>query len=374
MRTQPLHEASVENIRVIKQLTGAIWSSLPVVPEGDVYEVALSQLTGFDRIYRMYMDDEKFKPVFRRMATTRLRVVNSLEYRDPEFGQKPNIWGYHSSQRNLLLIWQSNIARRTGGGTRLDAAARSTLAHEIRHLFQYRLYPEYFKSLKAFGKPYERQQIEIDAVWSQTLGSEIDVEYYEGDPEGFAAAVMRRLTATKELTGKERRHYYRKTLKYYHQFYDEDTRARWLNIVTRRAAQVEQDPDYSVENFVGDVIEDLENYLMIKFKNSIIKRQILDHYTMETRQMYKKLTAGRRAERRQNSAIERLMPMWNQTVSRYRQEWTNPGVNSVKLTLRVLGDMDSALTQAAGGNAQLRNRLASWFGNRTRKHIDNSRS
>lgn len=379
MRTQPLHEASVENIRVIKQLTGAIWSSLPEVPEGEIYEAALPQLTGFDRIYRMYMDDEKFKPVFRRLETSWLRVVNSVEYRDPSYGQNPNIWGYYSAKRDLLMVWKSNIARKIQmpeGPNRTNSIeyySRSTLAHEIRHLFQYALYPEYFHSLRAIRAPYEGRPIEIDAVWSQILGSEVDVEYFEGDPEGFAEEVMRRLSK-KQLRGFERKHYYRKTVKYYHQFYDEDTRARWLNIVTRRTARVEQDPDYSVENFVGDVIEDLENYLMIKLKNTMIKRQILDHYTLETRQMYKKLTADRRAERQQSRAIERLMPVWNQTVARYRQEWTNPRVNSAKLTLHVLGDMDRALNDVAGGNARLRNRLASWFGNYTQKHINNSRS
>jgi hypothetical protein len=368
-----LNEASIENIRVIKQLTNAIWSSLPDVPEGTVKDVYLSRLSGFNRIYNMYNDNEKFIKPFSIMETTKLRIVNDPNYKDPYYSTARGIWGYHSSNDNLLLVWMSNIRAHTKGH-QLDTHLRSTLAHEIRHLFQNALYPKYFNSTQAFKKSYESQQIEIDAVWSQLLSSEIDVENYNGHPADFIEEVMGQLMSRKKLSDKEIQHYSRKTMKYYRQFFDENTETEWRRLIATWGKEVQKHSNYTVDDFLNDVVTELDDYLEYKINNPKIKQQVLNYYAAETRKAYKQLSAAPRQERKKSSVIEKLMPLWQDLVEHYRDEWFDPNISSVKLTAQILSNMSNSMDQAAGNNYELRSKLAAWFGNMTRERIAAARS
>lgn len=306
------------------------------------------------------------------METTKLRVVNDPDYKDRHYPTERGVWGYHSSSENLLLVWLSNIHNQVG--YRSDTHPRSTLAHEIRHLFQHALYPKYFNSMQAFKKPYESQQIEIDAVWSQLLGSELDVEDYRGYPNDFIEEVIGQLMARKKLSDKEIQHYSRKTMKYYRQFFDENTEAEWRRLITSWGREVQKHSDYTVQNFVGDVMQDLDDYLEYQINNPKIKQQVLDYYSGETRKEYKKLSAGHRNERKKKAAIEKLVPLWQNLVDHYRDDWFDPNVSGVKLTIRILGDMRDAMDKVAGNDYELRSKLSGWFGNMTRERIDIARS
>lgn len=367
-----LAEASVENIRVLRQLANAIWSSLPEVPEGTVKDVYLSQLNGFNRIYKAYEGHNKFAKPFQIMETTQLRLVNDESYKDKYYDQNQNIWGYHSSSDNLLLVWMSNIRKQTYA---VEASAKSTLVHELRHLFQHALYPKYFNSRQAFTKPYEKQQIEIDAVWSQILGQEIDVEDYRDYPSDFVQEVMDRLMNTKQLSDAEVQHYSRKTLKYFRQFFDENTEAEWRRIVNMWGKEIKQHSDYSVENFVGDVMQDFADYVHYKVRDPRIEQQIIDHYRVETRKEYKKLSAGPRQEKRKKAIIDSIMPLWTDVTEEYRDQWFDPNYSSLKLMSTIIHRIDSAIRRATNpnNNPDLYKEIVVWFSRLTRERIQISR-
>ena len=366
-----LAEASVENIRVLRQLANAIWSSLPEVPEDTVKDVYLSQLSGFNRIYKVYQDHPKFNKPFQIMETTQLRIVNDPNYRDRYYDQKEGIWGYHSSSDNLLLIWTSNIRKQTYA---VESSAKSTLVHEIRHLFQHALYPKYFNSRQAFKKPYEKQPIEIDAVWSQILGSDIDVEDFQEYPSEFVQEVMDRLLAYKQLSDQEVQHYSRKTMKYFRQFFDENTEAEWKRIVANWGKEIQSHRDYSVDNFVGDVMQDLGDYVKYKIRNPKIEQQVLDYYSGETRKEYKRLSAGPRLEKRKSTLISKIMPAWEKLTDRYREQWMDPKIGALRLSVAIVGDLDSEIRAVAGNNPDLYKELSVWFLKLTRERIETSRT
>lgn len=366
-----LTEASVENIRVLKQLTNAIWSSLPEIPNDTVKDIYLSQLPGFNRIYKAYEGHDKFAKPFQIMETTQLRIVNDENYQDKYYDQKQNVWGYHSSSDNLLLIWMSNIRKQTYA---VEASSKSTLVHELRHLFQHALYPKYFNSRQAFTKPYEKQQIEIDAVWSQILGQEIDVEDFRDYPREFVQEVMDRLMNTKQLSDSEVQHYSRKTLKYFRQFFDENTEAEWRRIVNMWGKEIKQHSDYSVENFVGDVMQDFADYVHYKVRDPRIEQQVLDHYRVETRKEYKRLSAEPRKERKKSVLISQLMPTWEKLADRYHEQWFNTDISPSRLAITLVGDMDPEIRKAAGNNPDLYKEISVWILRLTKERIDISRS
>ena len=364
-------EASVENIRVLKQLTSAIWSSLPPVEEGTIREGYLSQLTGFNRIYDVYKENKQFARPFQTMETTKLKLVNDSSYEDPHYKQNKNIWGYHSGAENLLLIWINNIQAQTSS---METAARSTLAHELRHLFQYALYPKYFDSRQAFQKPYKQQQIEIDAVWSQLLSADIDVEDYRDRPTEFVQAVMQRLRAYKQLSDQEVQHYARKTIKYHRQFFDENTETEWQKLIAKYGKEIAQNADYSVDNFVGDVMQALGDYVQSNIKNTKIEQQVLNYYSGETRKEYKRLSAGVRYQRRKKTIIDRLIPTWEKLTNRYADQWMDPAVGVLRLSVAIVNDIDPQIRAAAGSNPDLYKELSIWFLRLTRQRIETSRN
>jgi hypothetical protein len=73
------------------------------------------------------------------------------------------------------------------------------------------------------------------------------------------------------------------------------------------------------------------------------------------------------------AAIERLVPVWQKIVDQYHDQWFDPKVSSVKLTMQILGDMRDSMDQIAGSDYDLRGKLSAWFGNMTRERIANSR-
>lgn len=367
-----LAEASVENIRVLKQLANAIWSSLPEVPEGTVKDVYLSQLSGFNRIHKAYEDHSKFAKPFHVMETTMLRLVNDENYNDPHYGTRQDVAGYHSGGENLMLIWISNIRKQTYA---VKFSARTIMVHELRHLFQNALYPNYFNSRKAFANPYEKQQIEIDAVWSQILGSEIDAEDYREHPSAFVQDVMIRLLGNKQLSNAEIKHYRRKTLKYFRQLFDEDTETEWRRLIAIWGNEVKSYADYSVKNFVADVMQELGNYLRYKVKNPKIEQQIMDHYRAETRKEYKRLSVGTRQERRKTSIINSIIPLWTTVAEELRDQWFDPKVNSLRLMNTVVQRLDSPIRRATNPdkNPDLYKEIMVWFARLTRERIQSSR-
>lgn len=86
------------------------------------------------------------------------------------------------------------------------------LFHEIRHAVQQIEYTQHFLG-KGRSGDYKKRDIEIDAKWHDTLET-YDIKYFK-NPKAYATAVMNDLKGERDLTPKQEKHYWYKTIKYY---------------------------------------------------------------------------------------------------------------------------------------------------------------
>jgi len=372
-KDKKLIEASIDNIEVLRDLTDAIWRSLPEIPEGEVYTNYVVQLRRVDKVFQKYENIEKFKKAFEILGTTRIVVVNDETYKDRHYPTEKGVWGYHSAAENLLLIWLSNIIGATGFSNPINYA-KSTLVHELRHLFQHAEYPEYFKSRQAFKKEYKKQPIEIDAVWSQILGQEIDIEGYESYPEDYVQEVLQKLMDAKSLSDKEVQHYSRKTLKFYNQYFDKTVEKEWDSLVKNWGQYATTQSTYTVDNFVDDVIEELSRVVNRRFQDPLVRKKILNHYSQETRKHYRTITSGNRTEKRKKAYIDKLIPHWEKIAIETEDQWRDLKVNSVKLTGAIVRRMLDNHIAPMVKDPAMQKELTIWFTRLTRERIDAVRS
>ena len=86
------------------------------------------------------------------------------------------------------------------------------LFHEIRHAVQQIEYTEHFLG-KGRSGDYKKRDIEIDAKWHDSLET-YDIKYFK-NAKAYATAVMNDLKDERDLTPKQEKHYWYKTIKYY---------------------------------------------------------------------------------------------------------------------------------------------------------------
>jgi hypothetical protein len=90
---------------------------------------------------------------------------------------------------------------------------RAILLHELRHVFQSFLYPTYYEKVANSNVDYRKDKTEIDASWMHHLE-----DYHPRDFQNvgrYVNEIMDSLAGYKNLTAKERQHYFRKTARYY---------------------------------------------------------------------------------------------------------------------------------------------------------------
>lgn len=374
LKENQLFEASFENVEMLKELANSIWNSIPEVEEGQVYENYVSQLRRVDKVFQKYEKMDKFKKAFEILGTTRIRVVNDENYKDRHYTADQGVWGYHSASENLLLIWLSNIMRPEVISIRYSGSAKSTLVHELRHLFQHAEYPEYFKSRQAFRKEYSRQPIEIDAVWTQIIAHDIDVDQFETYPEDYVQEVLGSLMSKKSLTDKEIQHYSRKTLKFYNQYFDKNVEKEWNTLINTWGQYAKTQSTYTVDNFVGDVIEELSRVINRRTNSDLVKKKLLNHYAQETRKFYRTITTEPRNEKRKKAYIDKLIPHWQQIAADTEDQWRDLNVNSVKLTGAIVRRMLDQHIAPLVKDTAMQKELTIWFTRLTRDRIDATRS
>jgi hypothetical protein len=369
-----VHEATVENIDILKKLAKAIWKDLPRVSHGETRIFRISQLPSFESIYQQYRDHKKFARVFDRLKDYQIHVVNNNRYFDYQYGDDPDILGYHSAKYKMLLIWLSNINRHFPGVDTTEHAV-STLIHELRHLFQHALYPRYMSSLKAIRKPYEEQDIEIDATWSQILGSVITVDYYADDASKFADIVMQTLTTEKKLNAKQLKHYRIKTIKFHQQFFSKKIENAWKEIVDDWESLA---TDHSVNktnmnNWVYQVTSDLRDYIINNVHDTKLRQPLINYYRQMSIREYKRITAPTRQSNRTDKSIMQLMPAWRNIVSQMQAEWHDPNTNTLKLMNRIIQRLDPYISRATNNDQQLSTTIRQWFVRWTKQKIIDSR-
>lgn len=90
---------------------------------------------------------------------------------------------------------------------------RSILLHELRHVFQSFLYPTYYDKIANSNIDYKKDKTEIDASWMHHL-EDYDPRDFD-TAEQYVREIMDSLAGYKNLTAKEKQHYFRKTARYY---------------------------------------------------------------------------------------------------------------------------------------------------------------
>lgn len=88
---------------------------------------------------------------------------------------------------------------------------RAIVVHELRHVFQFFTYKDFYK--KTTNHSYKTSPIEIDAAWMHNLEDHPTSEYKTA--REYVKAVMSSLSGYKELTPKQIKHYSSKTASYW---------------------------------------------------------------------------------------------------------------------------------------------------------------
>jgi hypothetical protein len=433
-----VHEATTENIDILKKLGKAIWKDLPEVFFGENKIFRISQLPSFEPIYQQYRDHKKFAPVFDRLKDHEIHVVNNPQYFDLFYGDNQEIFGYYSAKHKMLLIWLSNINRYFSDSNTTEHAV-STLIHELRHLFQFALYPQGTSRFKAIKKPdneqdvkidttwkeilrhafeiefsandksqvadwviqnltnahklnskqkkryrnktikllknYAERDIEIDATWSQILGSVITVDYYGDDASKFADLVMQTLTTERKLNAKQLKHYRTKTIKFHQQFFSKKIENAWKEIVDDWESLATDFPidKKNMDNWVYQVTGDLRDYIINNVHDTKLRQPLMDYYRQMSIREYKRITAPTRQSNRINKLISQLMPAWQNIVGQMQAEWNDPNTNSLKLMNKIIQQLDPYIDKTTNNNQQLSTTVRQWFVRWTKQKIIDSR-
>ena len=90
---------------------------------------------------------------------------------------------------------------------------RSILIHELRHVFQSFIFPDYYDKIADSDVDYRKDKTEIDASWMHHLEDNDPREFQSGGH--YVNEIMSSLGLYKSLTPRERTHYFRKTARYY---------------------------------------------------------------------------------------------------------------------------------------------------------------
>jgi hypothetical protein len=207
-----LKEATNINVKIINEIIDQIFYMLPK-------ELELSELTKTFTIHGSRLDLEKlseqfpkFNDFFDHIKNVRFQFLNS-----PRFEDHPTK-GLYNPDENLIVVNVSGIlgyfahpksALTDRKGT---FSVYAVMFHEIRHVMQHKDYPDFFTSKKDRDKDYKKRDIEIDAMWYNIIAVYNPSKFR---PKAFAHRVIEDLLHYRELTDKQKDHYYKKTLKYY---------------------------------------------------------------------------------------------------------------------------------------------------------------
>lgn len=216
MKMTNVTEATITNIELLEEISDIILGKLP----DSIDKNTKVTIEGY------YISDD-LKKIYRKYKNTKyqkaLIKVASTDYIFTFGKTKSTEYGYYdASNARIVIHLYNSINYRNRDIEKLSKSqimntknVKTTLVHELRHLFQYSEYPDFYsKDLKKGD--YKKSKIEIDAAFSHII-QETDPFKYE-IPYRYAQAVMVGLIYYKELSDKQIKHYYKKTLDYFYQF------------------------------------------------------------------------------------------------------------------------------------------------------------
>lgn len=231
MLIKQILESTIENVNLLSKIADIIIDHFPEnIKKGD--EFILSGYQFMDDIKSVLSSyrDTKYKDGIVKAAATDYRISNKEEY---IFSTK----GYYAASKGVIGLNISGILNNSIDMTKekikQNKIIKSVLIHELRHLFQYSEYPEFYKKdlkidtsdldkiepqkisdllKQRKQEKYRKMKIEIDAAWTHILTQFEDEGY---DVDKFVKRVMDELTYYKDLNPKQIEHYKRKTSRYY---------------------------------------------------------------------------------------------------------------------------------------------------------------
>lgn len=358
-----LDEATAENITVVRELADIVTKAMPDTPKGENSNLYLSNVPGFDTLYKKYQDHEKFKKSFQFMETTEIRFINDPAYIDKYYKNDIDKYGgYYSDRDNLILVVLFNRVWNSG--------IKNTLIHEFRHLFQHSAYPKYFNSLAAYKKPYEEQHIELDATWSDLIGS--------GSPEGMQGAeseyaddIMDSMSSIKKLSPKLADHYRKKTIKYAREFFMHNFEVKWKKLLQYYNDDINPEI-YSMNDWIGDLMGQVYNLYEYELGRYPTTKEET-HYRNILRKLYMDRTATSRNKKRVKELQNKLFPSWSNAAEKINLDIDDKSISKFKLASDVMNDMDAALRSLAKTPDEYKD-LSTFFYKFTIERIDAARS
>lgn len=219
MKIQYITEGTTENMSIIRDITKLVLSNVPeIIPEETTVNLDANKIKP-TKIAPYSFDDLKKK------YENKDHIIQSLQeitYIFANYNSNVNvkIYGEYHDVFNAIVINVSGIAKKTGDIKKselLDEKNNSfalipVMFHEIRHAFQKAHYYWHFTG-KGRSGDYRKRDIEIDAKWHDVLET-YDLKHFK-NAKAYATAVMNELKDQRDLTQKQEKHYWYKTINYY---------------------------------------------------------------------------------------------------------------------------------------------------------------
>jgi hypothetical protein len=216
MNTNTITEATIVNIELLDEISEIILSELPDSIDKNTKVIIEGYYLSDDlkKIYKKYKKTKYQKALIKVASTDYVFTFGKTKSKD---------YGYYdASNAKIIIHLYNSINYRNRDINKLSKSqimntrnVKSTLVHELRHLFQYSEYPEYF-SKDLSNQDYKKSKVEIDAAFTHII-QETDPFKYEL-PNRFAQTVMVGLIHYKDLTDKQIKHYHKKAIDYFYQF------------------------------------------------------------------------------------------------------------------------------------------------------------
>lgn len=187
-----VNESTIENIDFLKKIARIILNNVSFT--GKKYVI----LKGVDikKELQNIIDDGNA-----------LDILTSSNYYFINYPTKSPYNGFYDPKNNRLLINLDNIRKN-------NENILKVLVHELRHILQYSQYPE-FMTGETKTTDYKKRKIEIDASFYELL-SDNDPNSFD-TPKEYATKILENLITIRDLSDKQIRHYYKKTLDYFYQ-------------------------------------------------------------------------------------------------------------------------------------------------------------
>lgn len=219
MKIKNIIESTTENMSIIRDITKLVLSNLPeTISAETIINLDMNNIKStniapytFDDLKKKYKNKEHI-----------IQNLKEITYIFPNYESNVSVktYGEYHDAFNAIVINVSGIAKKSGDIKKSELLADKNnsfalipvMFHEIRHAYQNAHYNWHFTG-KGRSGDYRKRDIEIDAKWHDVLET-YDIKYFK-NAKAYATAVMNELKNQRDLTPKQEKHYWYKTIKYY---------------------------------------------------------------------------------------------------------------------------------------------------------------